>query len=263
MKNLLARKWDTVKHRPVTDRPRGLIVTKRQILQAASLAGAAPGFLELRKPSPGARPSERELGESLLPLQGEGVQELWPCSLKSEMWTLAGRVFTPTVSWCLVSNALCNMSCAWGCNLINWGRKCRLSFKNLTSARTWKQPRCPSTEEWVQKLWFTYTVECYSALKKNIFESVLMRWMNPEPVVQSEVSQKEEDRHCMFARACGEAAPMDTSAGTRLQGHVCRGHAGLGFRPVDTVREGRVRQTERGARKHIRDHMQSGLREEV
>ena len=93
MKNLLARKWDTVKHRPVTDRPRGLIVTKRQILQAASLAGAAPGFLELRKPSPGARPSERELGESLLPLQGRGVvQELWPCFLKSEMWALVGSL---------------------------------------------------------------------------------------------------------------------------------------------------------------------------
>ena len=57
-------------------------------------------------------------------------------------------------------------------------------------ARTWKQPRCPSTEEWIRKLWYIYTMEYYSAIKKNTFESVLMRWMKLEPIVQSEVSQK-------------------------------------------------------------------------
>ena len=64
----------------------------------------------------------------------------------------------------------------------------------FTIARTWKQPRCPLTDEWIQKLWYIYTMECYSALKKNAFESVLMRWMNLEPIVQSEVSQKEKNK---------------------------------------------------------------------
>ena len=58
-------------------------------------------------------------------------------------------------------------------------------------ARTWKQPRCPSADEWIRKLWYIYTMEYYSALKKNTFESVLMRWMKLEPIIQSEVSQKE------------------------------------------------------------------------
>ena len=61
----------------------------------------------------------------------------------------------------------------------------------LTIARSWKQPRCPLTEEWIKKLWYIYTMEYYSALKKNAFESVLMRWMNLEPIIHSEVSQKE------------------------------------------------------------------------
>ena len=49
-------------------------------------------------------------------------------------------------------------------------------------ARTWKQPRCPSADEWIRKLWYIYTVEYYSAVKKNTFESVLMRWMKLEPI---------------------------------------------------------------------------------
>ena len=59
-------------------------------------------------------------------------------------------------------------------------------------ARTWKQPRCPSADEWIRKLWYIYTMEYYSAIKKNSFESVLMRWMKLELIIQSEVSQKEK-----------------------------------------------------------------------
>ena len=62
----------------------------------------------------------------------------------------------------------------------------------FTIARTWKQPRCPFAGEWIRKLWYIYTMEYYSAIKKNAFESVLMRWMKLEPIIQSEVSQKEE-----------------------------------------------------------------------
>ena len=62
-------------------------------------------------------------------------------------------------------------------------------------ARTWKQPRCPSTDEWIKKSWYIYTMEYYSAIKRNEFESPLVRWMNLEPIIQSEVSQKEKNKY--------------------------------------------------------------------
>ena len=62
-------------------------------------------------------------------------------------------------------------------------------------ARTWKQPRCPSADEWIRKLWYIYTMEYYSVIKKNTFESVLMRWRKLEPIIQSEVSQKEKHQY--------------------------------------------------------------------
>ena len=65
-------------------------------------------------------------------------------------------------------------------------------------AKTWKQPRCPSAEEWIRKLWYIYTMEYYSAIKKNTFESVLMRWMKLEPIIQSEVSQKEKHQYSIL-----------------------------------------------------------------
>ena len=68
----------------------------------------------------------------------------------------------------------------------------------FTIARTWKQHRCPLKDEWIKKLWYIYTIEYYSAIKRNTFESVLMRWVNLEPIIQSEVSQKEKDNYCIL-----------------------------------------------------------------
>ena len=65
----------------------------------------------------------------------------------------------------------------------------------FTIARTWKQPGCPLTDEWMKTLWYMNTVKYYSVIKRNTFESVLMRWMNLEPIIQSEVSQKEKDKY--------------------------------------------------------------------
>ena len=70
-------------------------------------------------------------------------------------------------------------------------------------ARTWKQPRCPSAEEWIRKLWYIYTMEYYSAVKKNAFESVLMRRMKLEPIIQSEVSQKEKHLYSILTHING------------------------------------------------------------
>ena len=70
-------------------------------------------------------------------------------------------------------------------------------------ARTWKQPRCPSADEWIRKLWYIYTMEYYSAIKKDSFESVLMRWMKLEPIIQSEVSQKDKDQYSILTHIYG------------------------------------------------------------
>ena len=73
----------------------------------------------------------------------------------------------------------------------------------FTIARKWKQSKCPLTDEWIKKLWYIYMMDYYSAIKRNTFESVLMRWMNLEAVIQSEVSQKEKDKHHILTHIYG------------------------------------------------------------
>ena len=68
----------------------------------------------------------------------------------------------------------------------------------FTIARTQKHPRCPLTDEWIKKLWYIYIVKYYSVIKRNAFESILMRWMNLELIIQGEVSQKEKDKYCIL-----------------------------------------------------------------
>ena len=77
---------------------------------------------------------------------------------------------------------------------------CTLMFTAalLTIARTWNQPRHPLTDEWIKKLWYIYTVEYYSVIKRNELESVELSWMNLELVIQSEVSQKEKNKYCIL-----------------------------------------------------------------
>ena len=65
-------------------------------------------------------------------------------------------------------------------------------------ARAWKQPRCPLADEWIRKLWYVYTMDYYSAIKKNTFESVLTRWIKLEPIIQNEVSQKEKHQYSIL-----------------------------------------------------------------
>ena len=69
--------------------------------------------------------------------------------------------------------------------------------------RTRKQPRCLSVDKWIRKLWYIYTMEYYSAIKKNSFESVLMRWMKLESIIQSEVSQKDKDQYRILTHIYG------------------------------------------------------------
>ena len=70
-------------------------------------------------------------------------------------------------------------------------------------SRTQKQPRCSSADKWIKKLWYIYTMEYYSAIKNNTFESVLMRWIKLEPIIQSEVSQEDKNEYCMLTHIYG------------------------------------------------------------
>ena len=73
----------------------------------------------------------------------------------------------------------------------------------FTIDRTWKQPRCPSSDKRIRKRWYIYTMECYAAIKKNTFESVLRRWIKLEPIIQSEVSQKEKHQYSILTHIYG------------------------------------------------------------
>ena len=73
----------------------------------------------------------------------------------------------------------------------------------FTTARTWKQPRCPSTDERIETLRCVYTVEYYSAIKRNAFKSVVVKRMKLEPLIQNEVSKNEENKYHILTRICG------------------------------------------------------------
>ena len=73
----------------------------------------------------------------------------------------------------------------------------------FTIARTWKQPKCPSTDEWIKKMWYIYTMEYYSAIKRNETELFVVSWMDLETVIQSEVSQKEKNKYRMLTHIYG------------------------------------------------------------
>ena len=73
----------------------------------------------------------------------------------------------------------------------------------FTTVSTWKQPRYLSTDKWIRALQYLYTMESYSAIKKNAFESALMKWMNLEPIIQSKVSHKQKDKSCILMHIYG------------------------------------------------------------
>ena len=72
----------------------------------------------------------------------------------------------------------------------------------FTIARSWKQPKCPSTDEWINKMWYIYTMEYYSAIKENEVGSFVETWMDLETIIQSEVSQKEKNKYCILMHIC-------------------------------------------------------------
>ena len=73
----------------------------------------------------------------------------------------------------------------------------------FTIAKTWKQSKCPSKDEWIKKMWYIYIMEYYSAIKRNEIVLFVVRWMDLESVIQSEVSQKEKNKYCMLTHIYG------------------------------------------------------------
>ena len=127
----------------------------------------------------------------------------WECKLVQPLWRTVWRFF----------KKIANRTTVWPSNPItghthrgnqNWKRRVpQCSSQQFIIARTWKQPRCLSADEWIRKLWYIYTMEYYSAVKKNSFESVLMRWVKLEPIIQSEVSQKEKHQYSILTHIYG------------------------------------------------------------
>ena len=120
-------------------------------------------------------------------------------------------------------------------------------------ARKRKQLRCPSADEWIRKLWYIDIMEYYSAIKKNSFESVLMRWMKLEPIIQSEVSQKDKDQYSILTHnmefkkmvtiTLYTKQKRDTDGQNRLLDSVGEGEGGM-FREnsIETSILSRVKQ---------------------
>ena len=73
----------------------------------------------------------------------------------------------------------------------------------FTITRTWKQLKCPSTDEWIKKMWYIYTIEYYSVIRRNKIELFVVRWMDLESVIQNEVSQKEKNKYRMLTHIYG------------------------------------------------------------
>ena len=73
----------------------------------------------------------------------------------------------------------------------------------FTIVRTWNQPKCPSRDEWMKKMWHIYTMEYFSAIKRNKIVLFVVRWMDLESVIRNEVSQKEKNKYCMLTHIYG------------------------------------------------------------
>jgi hypothetical protein len=91
----------------------------------------------------------------------------------------------------------------------------------FTIAKLWKQPRCPTTDEWMKKMWYLYTVEFYSAMKKNENLSFSSKWMELENIILSEVSQAQKTKNCMFSLICRLISRANTAMWLDL-GHMIR-----------------------------------------
>ena len=123
----------------------------------------------------------------------------WECKLISQLWKMVWRFLKKLGIKSSYDPAISLLGIYPEESKIEEDRCIPLFTAALcTTAKTGKHPRCPSTDGWIKKLCYIHTIEYYSAIRKNTFESVLMMWMHLEPIIQSEVSQKEKDKYCIL-----------------------------------------------------------------
>ena len=128
----------------------------------------------------------------------------WECKLIQPLWRTVWR-FVTKLKIELPCNPAIPLLGIYPEKTIIQKESCTTLFitELFTIARTWKQPKCPSTDEWIKEMWHIYTMEYYSAIKRNEIELFVVRWMDLESVIQSEVSQKEKNKYCMLTHIYG------------------------------------------------------------
>ena len=138
----------------------------------------------------------RECGE-----KGTLLHSWWECKLIQPLWRTVWRFFKKPKIERPHDPAIPLVGIYPGKRIIQ-KESCTTMFTAalFTIARTWKQPKCPLTDEWIKKMWHIYTVEYYSAIKRNETELFVVRWMDLETVTQSEVSQKEKNKYSMLTQ---------------------------------------------------------------
>jgi hypothetical protein len=129
----------------------------------------------------------------------------WECKLVQPLWKTIWRLLKKTK----------HRSAIWSSNPTPgiYPKECDTGYSRVTctptftaalftTAKLWKQPRCPTTEEWIKKMWYLYTMEFYSAIKKNEILSFASKWMELENIILSEISQAQKAKNHMFSLIC-------------------------------------------------------------
>ena len=129
---------------------------------------------------------------------------LWECKLIQPLWRTVWR-FLKKLKIELPYDPAIPLLGIYSEKTIIQKESCTIMFIAglFTVARTWNQPKCPSTAEWIKKMWHIYTMEYYSAIKRNEIELLAVRWMDLESVIRSEVSQKEKNKYHMLTHLYG------------------------------------------------------------
>ena len=128
----------------------------------------------------------------------------WECKLVQPLWKTVGR-FLKKLKIELPYDLAIPLLGIYLDNTIIRKDTCTPMFiaALLTIAKSRKQPKCPPTDEWIKKMWYMYTTEYYSAIKKNKSVPFAATWMQLEMIILSEVSQKEKDKYHMISLTCG------------------------------------------------------------
>ena len=136
--------------------------------------------------------------------KGNPLHCWWECKLIQPLWRTVGRFLKKLTIGLTYDPAIPLLGIHPEKTIIQ-NESCTKIFiaALITLARTWKQPKCPSTDEWIKKMWHIYTMDYYSAIKRNEFELFVVRWMDLECVIQHEVSQKEKNKYRMLTHIYG------------------------------------------------------------